>query len=49
MEIELKESKPLSTPNSPNIVGHFEFIELTLILVMEINVGHINFQHILEF
>ena len=32
------------TVNSPNIVGHDDFLEPMLILIMWINVGHINFQ-----
>lgn len=30
------------TPNSPNIVGHNNFLKPTLILVVKINVDHIN-------
>ena len=33
-----------TTLNSHDIVGHTNFLEPTLILIMIINVGHINFQ-----
>ena len=35
---------PYGTLNSPNIVGHKKILEPTLILNMEINVGHKNSQ-----
>lgn len=38
-----------ATLNSPTTMGHISFLEPALILIMRINVGHVNFQLTLNF
>lgn len=38
----------ISTLNSPNIMGHKDFLEPILVLVMRIDLGHTNFQSTLQ-
>lgn len=38
----------ISTLNSPNIMGHKDFLESILVLIMRIDLGHTNFQSTLQ-